>query len=95
MASDGGMAFWAFVHYIENNPFKAVGGMTNDDIEAMALRFYATNASIINQTRPAVAAAFTNADFPLKDDTDGNGVAAYRNQVTIDQAEFPESHRGS
>lgn len=95
MASDGGMAFWAFVHYIENNPHKAVSGMTNDDIEAMALLFYASNLSIINQTRPAVAAAFTNADFPDKDGGDGTGIAAYRNTATIDQAVYPETHRAS
>ena len=76
MASDGGMAFWAFVHYIENNPHKAVGGMTNDDIEDMALLFYATNLSIISQARPAVNAAFTNADYPDEDGGDGTGIAA-------------------
>lgn len=95
MASDGGMAFWAFVHYIENNPNKAAGGMTNDDIEDMALLFYASNLSIINQTRPAVGAAFTNADYPDKDGGDGTGIAAVRDSATIDQAYFPETHRAS
>ena len=93
MATDGGMAFWAFVHYLQNNPLKT--HYTSDDIEALALRFYATNSSIINQSRPAVGSAFTNADYPKKDDSDGAGVAAFRNTVTIDQAEYPESHRGS
>lgn len=95
MASDAGMVFWAFVHYLENNPNKAAGGMTNDDIEDMALLYYFHNSTIINQTRPAAAAAFSNAVFPKKDGGDADGITAYRDSATIDQAVFPETHRGS
>ena len=93
--ADAGMAFWAFIHYIENNPNKAAGGMTNQDIENMVALFYATNLTIISQARPAVGAAFTNADFPDADGGDGTGIAAVRDTVTIDQAVYPETHRGA
>jgi len=102
MASDAGMAYWGFVWYITHNPFKPVNGMTIEDIDKMADLYYASNATIINQAKPYTsiyetntAAAFTNADFPDKDGGDGTGIAATTAPAAINQAVFPETHKGS
>lgn len=95
-ATETGMVFWAFVHYLENNPFKAPGGMTNDDIENMALLFYSYNTTAVGNTRPALDAAFTDCDWPdFTTVEDEGGIDAVRDTATIERARFPESHRGS
>lgn len=88
-----GMPFWAFEHYLKNNPHKGPGGLTNDDITAMADLFYSYNGTIVGVARPAVGAAFTNCDWPDHSIvTDTGGVNAVRDTKTIDQARFPETH---
>lgn len=91
-----GMMFWAFEHYLKNNPHKGPGGLTNDDITAMADLFYSFNTTSAGSARPAVDADFTDCDWPdFGTVADAGGVDAVRNTATIDQARFPESHRGS
>lgn len=89
-------AMWAFEHYLKNNPHKAAGGLTNDDITAMADLFYSYNGTAVGTGRPAVGANFGDCDWP--DFTavgDAGGVQATRDTASIDQARYPESHRGS
>ena len=89
-----GMPLWAFEHYLKNNPHKGPGGLTNDDITAMADLFYSFNTTIVGVTRPAVAAAFTDCDWPdFGTVADAGGINAVRDTKTIDQARYPESHR--
>jgi hypothetical protein len=95
MASDAGMAYWAFVEYLQRNPFKGPSGMTKDDIGAMADLFYVANATVLNQTRPAVDAALTNAYYPNKAHGGSTGIAAARTKATIDQAYYPDRPQGS
>ncbi len=96
MATETGLVFWAFEHYLKNNPHKGPGGLTNDDITAMADLFYSYNTSATGAARPAVGAAFTDVDWPdFTTVADEGGVDAVRDKATIDQARFPESHRGS
>lgn len=91
-----GYSFWAFVHYLENNPHKAAGGLTNQDIEDMALLFYSYNTTAVNATRPAVGADFTDVDWPdFTAVADAGGITATRDTASIDAARYPESHRGS
>ena len=95
-ASETGLVFWAFEHYLKNNPHKAAGGMTNDDITDMANLFYSYNTTAVGATRPAVGADFTDCDWPdFTAVADEGGVDAVRDTATIDQARFPESHRVS
>ncbi len=96
MATETGLVFWAFEHYLKNNPHKAAGGLTNDDITAMADLFYSYNTSAVAAARPDVNADFTDVDWPdFTTVVDEGGIDAVRDTVTIDQARFPESHRGS
>ncbi len=96
MAAETGMVFWAFEHYLKNNPHKAAGGLTNDDITAMADLFYSYNSNAVARVRPDVGSDFTNIDWPdFTDVEDEGGVDAIRDTATIDQARYPESHRGS
>ncbi len=91
-----GVPMWAFEHYLTHNPHKPVGGMTNDDITAMADLFYSYNTTVVGSARPAVDADYTDCDWP--DETtvaDAGGVQATRDQASIDQARYPESHRGA
>lgn len=91
-----GMPFWAFEYYLKNNPHKGPGGLTNDDITAMADLFYSFNTAIVGVARPAVGAAFTDCDWPdFTTVESAGGVDAVRDTATIDQARYPESHRGS
>lgn len=95
MASTGQL-FWAFEHYLKNNPFKGPGGMTNEDITAAADLFYLFNTTSAGGARPAVGVAFTDCDWPdFGTVGDAAGINAVRDSKTIDQARFPESHRGS
>ena len=95
MASTG-MMFWAFEHYLKNNPHKGPSGMTNDDITAAADLFYSFNTTSAGSVRPAVDAAFTDCDWPdFGAVADAGGINAVRDTLTTDQARFPESHRGS
>lgn len=89
-------AMWAFEHYLKNNPFKGPGGMTNDDITAMADLFYSYNATAVGTPRPALDADFGDCDWP--DFTavgDEGGITATRDRASTDAARYPESHRGS
>ena len=96
MATETGLVFWAFEHYIKNNPHKGPGGLTNDDITAMADLFYSYNTSAVGAARPAVDADFTDVDWPdFTAVADEGGVQATRDTASIDQARYPESHRGS
>lgn len=89
-------AMWAFEHYLTHNPHKPVGGLTNDDITAMADLFYSYNTTAVGTARPAIDANFGDCDWPDKTAVaDAGGVQATRDQVSIDQARYPESHRGA
>jgi len=93
MASTG-MMFWAFEHYLKNNPHKT--HYTSQDIEAAADLFYSFNTTSAGSARPAVGADFTDCDWPdFGAVADAGGIDAVRDTATIDQARFPESHRGS
>jgi len=95
-ASETGLVFWAFEHYLKNNPHKGPGGLTNDDITAMADLFYSFNTTAVAAARPAVDAAFTDCDWPdFTTVEDEGGIDAVRDTATINQARFPETHRGS
>jgi len=87
-----GMPFWAFEHYLINSPYKEP--LTRQDITAMADLFYSFNTTIVGVARPAVAAAFTDCDWPdMGAVADAGGVDAVRDTATIDQARYPETHR--
>ena len=89
-------AMWAFEHYLKNNPLKGPGGLTNDDITAMADLFYSYNNTAVGTARPAIDANFGDCDWPdYTAVADAGGVQATRDTLSIDQARFPESHRGS
>ena len=98
-----GHAFWGFVWYITHNPHKEIGDMTMDDIDNMAELYYVNNTSAIGQAKAYsdihetnTAAAFTGAYYPdLPRSGDAAGIAATTSPAAIDQAEYPETHRGS
>ena len=98
-----GHAFWGFVWYITHNPHKEIGDMTMDDIDNMADLYYVNNATAIGQAKAYTdihetntAAAFTGAYYPdLPRSGDAAGIAATTSPAAIDQAEYPETHRGS
>lgn len=100
--------FWAFVHYITHNPYKAAGGMTNLDIVAMAKFFADANglqdegvampdgyvgAYLGDVTGEPPTYIFTNAQFPISGG--GGGAQAYATTAAIDVAWYPERHEGS
>ena len=88
-------SMWAFEHYLKNNPLKKPGGLTNDDITAMADLFYSYNTTAVGTARPAVDAAFGDCDWPdFTAVADAGGVTATRDTASIDQARYPDSHRG-
>lgn len=90
-----GVPMWAFEHYLTHNPHKPVGGLTNEDITAMANLFYSYNTTVVGSARPAVDADYTDCDWPdFTAVADAGGVQATRDQVSIDQARYPGSHRG-
>ena len=94
MASTG-MVFWAFEHYLKNNPHKGPGGLTNEDIEAMADLFYSYNTTSVATARTAIDAAFTDCDWPdFTAVADAGGIDAVRDGTVL-RARYPESHRGS
>ena len=100
MAASVDETFWAFLYYIKRNPLKAIEAMTADDLDAMAQLF-----GIVNETQCSFTITYGVAidplsygtiDFPKKDSTDGTGVSATTPTPKLtDQAEYPESHRGS
>lgn len=98
-----GMAFWGFVWYITHNPHKEIGDMTMDDIDDMADLYYVHNASAITETKTYTdihetntATAFTGAYYPdLAGSGDAGGIAATTANAAVDQARYPETHRGS
>lgn len=88
-------AMWAFEHYLKYSPLKGPGGLTNDDITAMADLFYSFNTSAVGTARPALAANFGDCDWPdFTAVVDAGGIQATRDTASIDAARFPESHRG-
>jgi hypothetical protein len=43
MASSTTKAFWAFIFYVKNNPFKSIDNMTENDFDEMVRQFAAVN----------------------------------------------------
>ena len=97
-----GLAFWGFVWYLTHNPHKKVDGMTIEDIEDMADLFYVNNATAIGETKTFgsiletnTATAFTGVFYPDPAESgDAAGIAATTAPAAIDQAQYPERHRG-
>jgi len=86
-------SMWAFEHYLINSPYKEP--LTRQDITAMADLFYSYNTTAVGTARPAIDADFGDCDWPDKTAVaDAGGVQATRDQASIDQARYPESHRG-
>ncbi len=98
-----GLAFWGFVWYITHNRHKPIGSMTIDDIDEMADLFYVNNATAIGETKTygdihetTTATAFTGVYWPdLPRSGDAAGIAATTSRASVDQAEYPETHRAS
>ncbi len=82
MAMNANSTHWAFLWYVKNNPFKALGGMTNDDLDNMSALFIDANAEL------STTATYTDAEFP-------GGITAAATQAAIDQANFPEKHKSA
>lgn len=91
MASTG-MMFWAFEHYLINNPNRMP--LTAADITAMADLFYSFNTTSAGSARPDVDGDFTDCDWPdFGAVADAGGIDAVRDSKTIDQARYPASFR--
>jgi len=93
MASTG-MMFWAFEHYLKNNPHKGPGGLTNDDITAMADLFYSFNTTSAATARPAIDAAFTDCDWPDFGAVAGIAYLGTPTDAFYDQAMYPQRSYG-
>jgi len=88
MAASCNQAFWAFVVYVRNNPFKGPGGMTVDDFNNMVAKFQAANSTeITSSTDPGT---FDTIEWP---DQDGAGTVS-ATTATVGQAWYPEQHPG-
>lgn len=74
--------------YVLRNPYKATGGMTNDDFDAMFDLFVAENSEISSTASFADAAGTGTLSFP-------GAIAAADSQSSADQANYPEKHRGA
>lgn len=94
-------SFWGFVWYVMNNPYKALGGMTNRDFLEMANLYALANAGAITEacTRAngeltVPAGTYTDAEFP---DASGgsSSVTATNTVVAINQAYYPEEHQSA
>ena len=82
MAASANDIFWSYDWYIMNNPFKATGGMTNDDLTAMRDLFIAANAEL------STTASYSSAEFP-------GAITAAATVVAINQSIYPEKHVGA
>lgn len=89
MAASTTVTFWAFVHYVKNNPFKSVESMNEDDFDAMAEGFTRENAAEF----PAATGADTIAvDGTYTDIAWPGNIQAVRDEATCNQADYPEKH---
>lgn len=91
MAASADEAFWSFIMYVTNNPFKSIDNMTEDDFWAMVKQFAAVNvtAGLTAATARDLANYYgygavdfgSEMDFPKRNGTtsrwatDGAGVA--------------------
>ena len=95
MAATTTVTFYAFLHYLKNNPFKSAGGMNNGDIDAMAKLFSDANSTEITATADTTAVDGTYTDIEWPDASGGaSSITAKRDTPTINQAHYPEKHFG-
>ena len=74
--------------YVVHNPFKSVEAMTADDFDAMFDLFVAENSEISSTATFEDAAGTGTLSFP-------GDIAAADSQTNVDQAIYPERHKGS
>jgi len=74
--------------YILRNPYKSIGGMTNDDFDNMFDLFVAENSEISATPSFEDAAGTGTLSFP-------GDIAAADSQANANQAIYPEKHKGS
>ncbi len=74
--------FWGFYQYITRNPFKGPSGQTVEDIKAMRDLYIAANAEL------STTATYTDAEFP-------GAITAAATDAAVNQATYPEKHKGS
>lgn len=96
------VTFWAFVWYLMNNPNKT--HLSRQDVHEMAEMFAAENSDELSATDPG--GTYTDIEWPGtitavgNSSTDRSGNVSWdlvdsTSQVTLDQANFPEKHKGS
>lgn len=105
MAANANLTFWSYNWYLMNNPNKT--HLTRQDIHLMAEKFAATNSDeITDATDPG--GTYTAIEWPGdagatavgNSSTDRTGNISWdlidsASKVTLDQAEWPETHRAS
>lgn len=87
MAAATNKVFWAFVWYLKNNPYKAAGGLTNDDIDNMAELFATENSTEITDATDQ-GGTYTDVEWP-------GTITAVQDVPSVNQANYPEKHKGS
>lgn len=78
--------FWSFLWYLKHNPFKALGGMGEDDLDNMAALFAAENSDALSAADPG--GTYTDVEWP-------GTITAVQDTASIDQADFPEYEAGA
>jgi hypothetical protein len=109
MAASTSVTFWAFVWYVSNNPYKT--NMTRQDIQAAARLFAAANSTEITDATdpggtytdiewPDASGGASSITAIGNSSTDKSGNVRFdlidqASKATLDQAQFPEKHRGA
>lgn len=71
MASTPSKAFWGFIFYVKNNPFKSIDNMTENDFDEMVRQFAAVNettGAITPATAPDAAGHYGYGDVNIAGD---------------------------
>lgn len=81
-AASADVTFWAFVWYVQHNPFKSVDAMTETDFQNLANAYALENSDTLTATDPGT---YTNVVYP-------GAVTASNTEAVTNQCDYPEKH---